>query len=116
MIPVSFKVTMELKNLLIQQAQKSGLSLGEMLREIVKEHFTLKTNPDTSEVTRETQSELTRLRSVIGKLQNPTLEKYFNQLKDSKHEFTTQNGEKITVAITEPFDVYQLLLHSFKIV
>ncbi len=118
-VTVGFKCNPALKKKLSSIAGELGFTVSEFIEALLADFTDLETyitnNNQMGEKNRQLNSELEAAQKKLAFYECPRLEAFFKRLKNKEFHFTDHEGNNIDVTVNGIQDVFNLMIHSFKI-
>ncbi len=118
-VTVGFKCRPALKKQLSSIASELGFTVSEFIEALLADFTDLETyianNNPVGEKNRLLSSELDAAQKKLAFYECARLEGFFKRLKNKEFHFTDYEGNNIDVTVNGIQDVFDLMIHSFKI-
>jgi hypothetical protein len=111
-VTVGFKCPPELKLILAQEAERSGLTLSNYVCKLVD--FELKEKLQLREKTKLLTAALKKIQSQLSFFKNKILFELLEKHKGKSVSYFNRDGVLINLQINTIEDVFNLIVHSFK--
>lgn len=105
-VTVGFKCNPKVKLRLAQEANKYGLTLSEYIETLLLEVEGVKQPEDKI---------VLGLMEKIAFYENDILKALFGEYEGKHYEFKNANGQDLNIKVTEPKDIYTIIINSYKI-